>query len=79
MGSEFGSQLWAHQRFNGRLSTRSDEDGFGGIYGGNQKLSKEEEDKGGNEKHTEEYDKSQGSEVKEKERGRHQHEKTAYS
>lgn len=44
--------VWFFQRFNGRLSTRSDEDGFGGIYGGNQKLSKEEEDKGGNEKHT---------------------------
>lgn len=38
--------------FGEGYSTRSDEDGFGGIYGKNQKLSKEEEDKGGNEKHT---------------------------
>ncbi|KAJ0869004.1 hypothetical protein HanRHA438_Chr11g0484381 [Helianthus annuus] len=52
-------------------ATRSDEEGFGGTYGGNQSLSHEDEDKivHGN---SPEYDKTQGSEVKEKEKARHQ-------
>ncbi|XP_076895623.1 uncharacterized protein LOC143548302 [Bidens hawaiensis] len=57
--------------FGEGYATRSDEEGFGGIYGGNQSLSHEDEDKivHGN---CPEYDKSQGSEVKEKEKARHQ-------
>ncbi|KAJ0684031.1 hypothetical protein HanLR1_Chr11g0386731 [Helianthus annuus] len=52
-------------------ATRSDEEGFGGTYGGNQSLSHEDEDKivHGN---SPDYDKTQGSEVKEKEKARHQ-------
>lgn len=52
---------------------RSDEEGFGGIYGGNQSLHLEECNKGdvAHEKnHSDDYDKMQGSEVKEKEKGR---------
>ncbi|KAL3813210.1 hypothetical protein ACJIZ3_014478 [Penstemon smallii] len=57
--------------FGEGYATRSDEEGFGGIYGGNQSLSKEDEDKivHGNAL---EYDESQGSEVKEKETARNQ-------
>ncbi|XP_076893715.1 uncharacterized protein LOC143545778 [Bidens hawaiensis] len=57
--------------FGEGYATRSDEEGFGGIYGGNQSLSHEDEDKiiHGN---SPEYDKTQGSEVKEKEKARHQ-------
>ncbi|KAF8406431.1 hypothetical protein HHK36_008518 [Tetracentron sinense] len=52
-------------------STRSDEEGFGGIYSGNQSLPKPDEDKDKivHESHPG-YDKTQGSEVKEKEKGR---------
>ncbi|KAJ0507538.1 hypothetical protein HanIR_Chr11g0507291 [Helianthus annuus] len=57
--------------FGEGYSTRSDEEGFGGTYGGKQSLSREDEDKvvHGN---SPEYDKTQGSEVKEKEKARHQ-------
>ncbi|XP_022854340.1 uncharacterized protein LOC111375703 isoform X1 [Olea europaea var. sylvestris] len=57
--------------FGEGYATRSDEEGFGGIYGGNQSISKEDDEKfvHGN---APEYDKSQGSEVKEKERARNQ-------
>ncbi|KAG4987919.1 hypothetical protein AAZX31_11G066100 [Glycine max] len=48
--------------FGEGYATRSDEEGFGGVYGGNQ--SKPEMDPA--------YDKTQGSEVKEKEKARHQ-------
>ncbi|KAL3813209.1 hypothetical protein ACJIZ3_014477 [Penstemon smallii] len=57
--------------FGEAYATRSDDEGFGGIYGGNQNLSKEDEHKivHGN---APEYDESQGSEVKEKEKARNQ-------
>ncbi|KAI3777291.1 hypothetical protein L1987_47090 [Smallanthus sonchifolius] len=57
--------------FGEGYATRSDEEGFGGIYGRNQSLSRDDEDKivHGN---CPEYDKTQGSEVKEKEKGRNQ-------
>ncbi|XP_039130536.1 uncharacterized protein LOC120266942 [Dioscorea cayenensis subsp. rotundata] len=60
-----------YDSFGDGYGTRSDEEGFGGIYGRNQELSKENEPK---PKHSEnhEYDTSQGSEVKEKEKARHQ-------
>ncbi|KAK9054231.1 hypothetical protein SSX86_025309 [Deinandra increscens subsp. villosa] len=59
--------------FGEGYATRSDEEGFGGIYGGNQSLSHDDEEKivHGN---SPEYDKSQGSEVKEKEKARNQQE-----
>ncbi|KRZ64576.1 hypothetical protein T10_4463 [Trichinella papuae] len=53
--------------FGEGYSTRSDEEGFGGVYGGNQSISKP----GEHENHPD-YDKSQGSEVKQKEKGRNQ-------
>ncbi|XP_030529358.1 uncharacterized protein LOC115740117 [Rhodamnia argentea] len=56
--------------FGEGYSTRSDEEGFGGIYGGNDscKVTKARDI---DEDHPE-HDKSQGSEVKEKEKARHQ-------
>ncbi|KAL6993591.1 hypothetical protein U1Q18_011704 [Sarracenia purpurea var. burkii] len=57
--------------FGEGYATRSDEEGFGGIYGGNDPISSEELEKTIHENHPD-YDKSQGSEVKEKEKGRHQ-------
>ncbi|MED6134413.1 hypothetical protein PIB30_036749 [Stylosanthes scabra] len=57
--------------FGEGYATRSDEEGFGGIYGGNQSFPKTETDKFIHENHPA-YDKTQGSEVKEKEKGRHQ-------
>ncbi|CAK9320656.1 unnamed protein product [Citrullus colocynthis] len=60
--------------FGEGYSTRSDEEGFGGTYGGNKSIDDESENKKsflhGNQH--EEYDRSQGSEVKEKEKSRHQ-------
>ncbi|KAK6258356.1 hypothetical protein SCA6_012830 [Theobroma cacao] len=63
--------------FGEGYATRSDEEGFGGTYGGNQSNSKIEMDKEIHENHPGElkavsYDKTQGSEVKEKEKARHQ-------
>ncbi|GER40028.1 hypothetical protein STAS_16673 [Striga asiatica] len=52
-------------------ATRSDEEGFGGIYGGNQYLDKDDDEKNVHGKDTE-FDESQGSEVKEKEKARNQ-------
>jgi len=57
--------------FGEGYSTRSNDDGFGGVYGGNQSLPGGDEDLGVTVNHPE-YDKSQGSEVKEKEKARHQ-------
>ncbi|CAH1421487.1 unnamed protein product [Lactuca virosa] len=57
--------------FGEGYATRSDEEGFGGIYGGNQSLSHDDEDKDVHGNHPD-YDKTQGSEVKEKEKARHQ-------
>ncbi|KAJ4714420.1 Late embryogenesis abundant protein [Melia azedarach] len=57
--------------FGEGYATRSDEEGFGGIYGGNQSIPSVEIDKQIHENHPA-YDKTQGSEVKEKEKGRHQ-------
>ncbi|XP_009614702.1 uncharacterized protein [Nicotiana tomentosiformis] len=53
--------------FGDGYATRSDEEGFGGIYGGN----KEDEEKITHGK-APEYDTNQGSEVKEKEKARNQ-------
>ncbi|PWZ19847.1 hypothetical protein Zm00014a_037239 [Zea mays] len=54
--------------FGEGYSTRSDEEGFGGVYGGNDPVEHP-----GAEIHPShsEYDTSQGSEVKEKEKARH--------
>ncbi|XP_052195515.1 uncharacterized protein LOC127803381 [Diospyros lotus] len=61
--------------FGEGYATRSEEEGFGGIYGGND-TSQQAEDDGDHAKATHEdhpeFDKSQGSEVAEKEKGRHQ-------
>ncbi|KAK7406690.1 hypothetical protein VNO78_08320 [Psophocarpus tetragonolobus] len=57
--------------FGEGYATRSDEEGFGGIYGGNESIPKTDTDKLIHENHPA-YDKTQGSEVKEKEKGRHQ-------
>ncbi|XWS42052.1 hypothetical protein CRYUN_Cryun17cG0135600 [Craigia yunnanensis] len=57
--------------FGEGYATRSDEEGFGGIYGGNKSKSEIKMDKEINENHPA-YDKTQGSEVKEKEKARHQ-------
>ncbi|XP_059639699.1 uncharacterized protein LOC132282087 [Cornus florida] len=57
--------------FGEGYSTRSDEEGFGGIYGSrNQSLT--EEDKNTIQQNQPAYDKSQGSHVQEKEKARHQ-------
>lgn len=52
--------------FGPGYSTRSDEEGFGGVYGGNQTII----DKMTAKTNHHEYDDEQGSEVKEKEHGR---------
>ncbi|KAF3440795.1 hypothetical protein FNV43_RR19081 [Rhamnella rubrinervis] len=57
--------------FGEGYATRSDEEGFGGVYGGNQSILKTEEDQLIHENHPA-YDKTQGSEVKEKEKARNQ-------
>ncbi|XP_057498904.1 uncharacterized protein LOC130783350 [Actinidia eriantha] len=60
--------------FGEGYATRSDEEGFGGTYGGNDSFAKQEQlDKNKiiHDNHPE-YDKSQGSEVAEKEKARHQ-------
>ncbi|CAI9780535.1 unnamed protein product [Fraxinus pennsylvanica] len=54
--------------FGEGYASRSDEEGFGRMYGGNQSISKEDEEKIGHG-NAPEYDISQGSEVKEKEMG----------
>nr|GLL26326.1 uncharacterized protein LOC109177832 [Ipomoea trifida] len=61
--------------FGEGYATRSDEEGFGGIYGGNTQEEEEEHHKiipGNAPAASEEYGENQGSEVKEKEKGRHQ-------
>ncbi|XP_043714327.1 uncharacterized protein LOC122662690 [Telopea speciosissima] len=60
--------------FGEGYATRSDEEGFGGIYSGNQQLKPKtnKEQEIGHENHPSGYDKTQGSEVREKEKGRHQ-------
>ncbi|CAN6874426.1 unnamed protein product [Brassica oleracea var. botrytis] len=55
--------------FGEGYATRSDEEGFGGTYGGNQSFQKHNDEV--HENHPD-YDKTQGSEAKEKERGRNQ-------
>lgn len=58
--------------FGDGYATRSDEEGFGGVYSDNQSLpNKIEQDQLIHENNPA-YDKTQGSEVKEKERARHQ-------
>ncbi|KAM5576181.1 hypothetical protein ABKV19_007182 [Rosa sericea] len=58
--------------FGEGYASRSDEEGFGGVYSDNQKLpNKIEQDQLIHENNPA-YDKTQGSEVKEKERARHQ-------
>ncbi|XP_039066661.1 uncharacterized protein LOC120212423 [Hibiscus syriacus] len=54
--------------FGEGYDTRSDEEGFGGIYGGNDSLP----DKKQRTRSHGDYDKAQGREVKEKEKARHQ-------
>ncbi|XP_050291417.1 uncharacterized protein LOC126732543 [Quercus robur] len=57
--------------FGDGYATRSDEEGFGGIYGEKQSFQKPQKDEPIHENHPA-YDKTQGSEVKEKEKARHQ-------
>ncbi|XP_054775896.1 uncharacterized protein LOC129284433 [Prosopis cineraria] len=68
--NETPADVMSHS-FGEGYATRSDEEGFGGIYGGNESASKIEADKFIHENHPA-YDKTQGSEVKEKEKARHQ-------
>lgn len=59
--------------FGEGYATRSEEEGFGGIYGGNESLRLEECNKGNvvhEKNHSADHDKTQGSEVKEEEKGR---------
>ncbi|KAL1196561.1 hypothetical protein V5N11_023249 [Cardamine amara subsp. amara] len=58
MSHSYGEGYW----------TRCDEEGFGGTYGGNQTLQKDNEI---HENHPD-YDKTQGREAKEKEKARNQ-------
>ncbi|XP_022978586.1 uncharacterized protein LOC111478521 [Cucurbita maxima] len=53
--------------FGDAYASRSEEEGFGGIY-----RSIESTEEGAENEKKSEYDKSQGSEVKEKEKARHQ-------
>ncbi|KAL6542286.1 hypothetical protein OROMI_023888 [Orobanche minor] len=57
--------------FGEAYATRSDDEGFGGIYGGNQYLHKDTEDKNAHGE-APELERNQGSEVKEKEKARNQ-------
>ncbi|KAI4314851.1 hypothetical protein L6164_027718 [Bauhinia variegata] len=57
--------------FGEGYATRSDEEGFVGIYDGKQSIPKTEADKYVHENHPA-YDKTQGSEVNEKEKARDQ-------
>ncbi|KAH7655762.1 hypothetical protein IHE45_18G032700 [Dioscorea alata] len=60
-----------YNSFGDGYGTRSDEEGFGGIYGRNQEFSKENEPKPKHGENHSEYDTSQGSKIKEKEKARH--------
>ncbi|XP_002267045.4 uncharacterized protein LOC100256467 [Vitis vinifera] len=62
--------------FGVAYATRSDEEGFGGIYGGNQSLGECEKETA-QENHND-YERTQGSDVKEKEKARHQKEKAPH-
>ncbi|KAM0970449.1 hypothetical protein ACFX13_018775 [Malus domestica] len=68
--TEKTGDLLSHS-FGEGYASRCDDEGFGGIYGGNQSLPKTEHGQLVHENHPV-YDKSQGSEVKEKEKARHQ-------
>ncbi|KAG6766820.1 hypothetical protein POTOM_027994 [Populus tomentosa] len=57
--------------FGEGYGTRSDEEGFGGIYGGNQSITEAETDVKVDESHPD-YDETQGNEVEEKEKARFQ-------
>ncbi|KAA0036233.1 hypothetical protein IC582_018427 [Cucumis melo] len=58
--------------FGEGYATRSEEEGFGGTYGGNVLDDDDEEHRNKKSVNEHEYDRSQGSEVKEKEKSRHQ-------
>ncbi|XAR57896.1 hypothetical protein NMG60_11026186 [Bertholletia excelsa] len=60
--------------FGEGYATRSDEEGFGGIYGGNDSSCDAENRRKQGKIHEghPDYDRSQGSEVAEKEKARHQ-------
>ncbi|MCL7042183.1 hypothetical protein MKW94_014236 [Papaver nudicaule] len=58
--------------FGEGYSTRSDEEGFGGIYSGNQAFPDKEDVVHENHPNHPAYDKTQGSEVSEVEKGRNQ-------
>ncbi|KAL8257197.1 hypothetical protein R6Q59_029238 [Mikania micrantha] len=58
--------------FGEGYATRSDEEGFGGIYRGNQSLCRDDDEDKIVHGNCPEYDKTQGSEVKEKEKARNQ-------
>ncbi|WZZ37503.1 hypothetical protein YC2023_020904 [Brassica napus] len=66
---ETGMDVMSHS-FGEGYATRSDEEGFGGTYGGNQTFQKDNNDKV-HENHPD-YDKTQGSEAKEKQKARNQ-------
>ncbi|KGN48825.1 uncharacterized protein LOC101219972 [Cucumis sativus] len=58
--------------FGEGYATRSEEEGFGGTYGGKYQSIDDDEHMNKKPVNQHEYDKSQGSEVKEKEKSRHQ-------
>ncbi|KAF5463983.1 hypothetical protein F2P56_014101 [Juglans regia] len=58
--------------FGEGYATRSDEEGFGGVYGENQSLPKTGQNENSIHENHPAYDKTHGSEVKEKEKARHQ-------
>ncbi|XP_056170058.1 uncharacterized protein LOC130138839 [Syzygium oleosum] len=65
-----GPDAMAHS-FGEGYATRSDEEGFGGIYEGSKSANNIQVDRDIHANHPA-YDKTQGSEVKEKEKARHQ-------
>ncbi|KAL3723847.1 hypothetical protein ACJRO7_035939 [Eucalyptus globulus] len=65
-----GPDVMAHS-FGEGYATRSDEEGFGGIYEGSKSVNNIQVDRDIHAGHPA-YDKAQGSEVKEKEKARHQ-------
>ncbi|CAF2145516.1 hypothetical protein BRARA_B04004 [Brassica rapa] len=64
-----GDVIMSHS-FGEGYATRSDEEGFGGTYGGNQTFQKDNNDKV--HENPPDYDTTQGSEAKEEEKVRNQ-------
>ncbi|XP_022136799.1 uncharacterized protein LOC111008409 [Momordica charantia] len=70
--NEKSGDVMSHS-FGEGYATRSDEEGFGGVYSDqNQSFRNTDGDRINQDINQPGYDKSQGSEVKEKEKARHQ-------